>query len=155
VHGHFDRDTRRACQTQTSFKELDARLSAPKHGGDKYWLDRSIICNRSNKQFDKLGRPRQVNWLSPRTRHGADYLKTVATTDPRTFCALFAKILPTQVTGDAVYGSFRKGASTPGEQPDGRFAKDMPSPPQRRWELFRDIDPCGSEGGEHRKGARF
>jgi hypothetical protein len=32
---------------------------------------------------------------------GKDYLVTVAKTDPRTFCTLLGKILPTQVTGDA------------------------------------------------------
>jgi hypothetical protein len=32
---------------------------------------------------------------------GADYLKTVAKSDPRTFCTLLGKILPTQVAGDA------------------------------------------------------
>jgi hypothetical protein len=32
---------------------------------------------------------------------GKDYLVKVAKTDPRTFCALHGKILPTQVTGDA------------------------------------------------------
>jgi hypothetical protein len=32
---------------------------------------------------------------------GKDYLVKVAKTDPRTFCALLGKILPTQVTGDA------------------------------------------------------
>ena len=35
---------------------------------------------------------------------GADYLKTVATTDPRTLCTLLGKILPMQVTGDAERG---------------------------------------------------
>ena len=34
----------------------------------------------------------------------ADYLKTVAQTDPRTFCTLLGKILPTQVAGDADTG---------------------------------------------------
>ena len=38
---------------------------------------------------------------------GVDYLKTVATTDPRTFCTLLGKILPTQVTGDAEAGPVR------------------------------------------------
>jgi hypothetical protein len=38
---------------------------------------------------------------------GADYLKTVARTDPRTFCTLLGKILPTQVTGDAEAGRVR------------------------------------------------
>jgi hypothetical protein len=32
---------------------------------------------------------------------GKDYLLTVAKTDPRTFCTLLGKILPTQVAGDA------------------------------------------------------
>jgi hypothetical protein len=32
---------------------------------------------------------------------GKDYLVKVAKTDPRTFCTLLGKILPTQVTGDA------------------------------------------------------
>jgi hypothetical protein len=31
---------------------------------------------------------------------GKDYLVRVAKTDPRTFCALLGKILPTQVAGD-------------------------------------------------------
>jgi hypothetical protein len=38
---------------------------------------------------------------------GADYLKNVATTDPRTFCMLLGKILPTQVVGDADAGPVR------------------------------------------------
>jgi hypothetical protein len=38
---------------------------------------------------------------------GKDYLVTVAKTDPRTFCALLGKILPTQVTGDAAGGPVR------------------------------------------------
>jgi hypothetical protein len=38
---------------------------------------------------------------------GAAYLKTVAATDPRTFCTLLGKILPTQVTGDAAGGPVR------------------------------------------------
>jgi hypothetical protein len=32
---------------------------------------------------------------------GAEYLKNVAQTDPRTFCTLLGKILPAQLTGDA------------------------------------------------------
>jgi hypothetical protein len=32
---------------------------------------------------------------------GVDYLIKVAKSDPRTFCALLGKLLPTQVTGDA------------------------------------------------------
>jgi hypothetical protein len=32
---------------------------------------------------------------------GIDYLVKVAKTDPRTFCTLLGKLLPTQVTGDA------------------------------------------------------
>jgi hypothetical protein len=32
---------------------------------------------------------------------GEEYLLSVAQSDPRTFCALLGKILPTQVTGDA------------------------------------------------------
>jgi hypothetical protein len=32
---------------------------------------------------------------------GVDYLVKVAKTDPRTFCTLLSKLLPTQVTGDA------------------------------------------------------
>jgi hypothetical protein len=32
---------------------------------------------------------------------GKDYLVKVAKTDPRTFCTLLGKLLPTQVTGDA------------------------------------------------------
>ena len=31
---------------------------------------------------------------------GAEYLRKVAKSDPRTFCALLAKVLPTQVTAD-------------------------------------------------------
>lgn len=31
---------------------------------------------------------------------GAAYLKRVAEEDPRTFCTLLGKVLPTQVTGD-------------------------------------------------------
>jgi hypothetical protein len=38
---------------------------------------------------------------------GADYLKTVATTDPRTFCILLGRTLPLQVTGDAEGGPIR------------------------------------------------
>jgi hypothetical protein len=38
---------------------------------------------------------------------GKDYLRTVAKSDPRTFCTLLGKILPTQVTGDAEAGSVR------------------------------------------------
>ena len=38
---------------------------------------------------------------------GKDYLRSVATTHPRTFCALLGKILPTQVTGDAEAGPVR------------------------------------------------
>jgi hypothetical protein len=38
---------------------------------------------------------------------GADYLKSVAQTDPRTFCTLLGKILPTQVAGDAEAGPVR------------------------------------------------
>jgi hypothetical protein len=38
---------------------------------------------------------------------GKDYLVTVAKTDPRTFCALLGKILPTQVAGDAEAGPVR------------------------------------------------
>ena len=38
---------------------------------------------------------------------GNDYLKTVAQTDPRTFCTLLGKILPTQVTGDDEAGPVR------------------------------------------------
>ena len=45
----------------------DAGRSAPKRGRDKGSLDRSI-CNRSNTHIEKIGRPHQVNWLSPRTR---------------------------------------------------------------------------------------
>ncbi|MGV2975671.1 hypothetical protein AB1P65_09460 [Roseibium alexandrii] len=32
---------------------------------------------------------------------GVDYLVKLAATDPRTFCALVGKVIPTQVTGDA------------------------------------------------------
>lgn len=31
---------------------------------------------------------------------GADYLLTVAQSDPKTFCALLGKVLPLQVTGE-------------------------------------------------------
>lgn len=31
---------------------------------------------------------------------GVKYLETVARDDPRTFCALLGKVLPTQITGD-------------------------------------------------------
>jgi hypothetical protein len=31
---------------------------------------------------------------------GAEYLRRVARSDPRTFCTLLGKVLPTQVTGD-------------------------------------------------------
>lgn len=31
---------------------------------------------------------------------GVDYLHTVATTDPKTFCTLLGKVLPMQVTGE-------------------------------------------------------
>jgi hypothetical protein len=40
---------------------------------------------------------------------GADYLKTDATTDPRTLCTLLGKILPTQVAGDADAGANTSG----------------------------------------------
>jgi hypothetical protein len=32
---------------------------------------------------------------------GIDYLVKIAKTDPRTFCTLLGKLLPTRVTGDA------------------------------------------------------
>ena len=35
------------------------------------------------------------------------YLKTVAQTDPRTFCTLLGKILPMQVAGDTEGGPVR------------------------------------------------
>lgn len=31
---------------------------------------------------------------------GADYLKRIAVDDPKTFCSLLARIIPTQVTGN-------------------------------------------------------
>jgi hypothetical protein len=34
-------------------------------------------------------------------------LRTIAKSDPRTFCTLLGKILPTQVTGDAEAGPVR------------------------------------------------
>jgi hypothetical protein len=37
----------------------------------------------------------------------ADYLKTVAQTDLRTFCTLLGKVLPTQVAGDTEAGPVR------------------------------------------------
>ena len=38
---------------------------------------------------------------------GKDYLRSLATSDARTFCALLGKILPTEVAGDAEDGPVR------------------------------------------------
>jgi hypothetical protein len=56
---------------------------------------------------------------------GAEYLKNVAQTDPRTFCTLLGKILPTQVTGDAETGPVRIEFSWLPPQSAGR---NTPSP---------------------------
>jgi hypothetical protein len=51
------------------------------------------MSRRRSAAFDEVG--------------GADYLKNVAQTDPRTFCTLLGKILPTQVAGDTEAGPVR------------------------------------------------
>src|ERR1700676_4961252 len=51
-------------------------------------------------------------------------------------------------TGVRLYKIRRQDA---GEQPDGRFAEDVPAPAQCRRELLGDIDPRGREGRQHGK----
>jgi hypothetical protein len=62
---------------------------APKTGGRKKGVPNKLttdVRNAINEAFDRAG--------------GIDYLVNLATSDPRTFCTLLGKIVPTQIAGD-------------------------------------------------------
>ena len=62
----------------------------PKFGGRKKGTPNKIsaeVKKAIEKAFDELG--------------GSNYLKTVGENDPRTFCTLLGKLVPTTLAGDA------------------------------------------------------
>jgi hypothetical protein len=58
---------------------------------------------------------------------GKDYLRSVAASDPRTFCALLRNIVPTQVTGDAEDGPSASHSHGLRHSPADRYPR-LPAP---------------------------